>query len=390
MKTKQYILPIIIIAQFFCTSLWFAGNAILDDLVISIGIPPSMIASILSAVQLGFIIGTLVFAIFTITDRFSPSYVFFICAMLGSFCNLSIVLFDVTTISLLFLRFSTGFFLAGIYPVGMKIAADYYKEGLGKALGYLVGALVLGTAFPHLLKVISFSGNYTLVIYCTSLLALIGGLLILLGVPNGPYRTRTTSLQLNAVFTLFQNIKFRKASFGYFGHMWELYTFWGFLPLLLKLYATKQNLVLNISLWSFYCIAIGSISCIIGGYLAIRYHSKKVALYSLIISGICCLISPLLFHTPFPLFISILLVWGMAVISDSPQFSTLVAQAAPPSLKGTGLTIVNSIGFSLTIISIQILQYLSTIISDNFIFLFLALGPLFGIYHFLYSRKKTV
>ena len=152
MNVKKHILPIIIFSQFCCTSLWFAGNGIIGDLISAYNLPTESLSSLTSAVQFGFIVGTLTFAFLTIADRFSPSKVFLLSALFGAVFNLEMMLSANTLTSLLIFRFLTGFALAGIYPVGMKIASDYYQKGLGTSLGYLVGALVLGTAFPHLLK----------------------------------------------------------------------------------------------------------------------------------------------------------------------------------------------------------------------------------------------
>nr|WP_299608100.1 MFS transporter [uncultured Aquimarina sp.] len=385
MKPKIYILPVIIIAQFFCTSLWFAGNAVIDDFAAQFNVGFNILGYLLSTVQFGFIIGTLTFALFTLVDRFSPSKVFMISAILGALCNIALLVPNITVLNVLTARFGTGFFLAGIYPVGMKIASDYYKDGLGKALGYLVGALVMGTALPHLLKELSWNSDYKIVIQSTSLLALLGGLLIYFCIPNGPYRKPVSKLQLGVITELFGIISFRKAAFGYFGHMWELYAFWGFVPVLLKTYVEKHRIGIPISLWSFTIIAIGFFSCVLGGYISLKTGSRKVARYSLIISGLFCLISPLLFQLPVEIFLGLLCFWGMVVISDSPQFSTMVAGAAPPELRGTGLTIVNCIGFAITILSIQLLSYLVNHMDSMYIFLFLGIGPLIGLYA---SRKQ--
>jgi len=195
----------------------------MNDLVQAFNLPDNALGHLTSVIQLGFITGTLVFALLMIADRFPPSRVFFVSALLGSIANLGIAWGENSFSSLLGLRFITGFFLAGIYPVGMKIAADYYQAGLGKSLGWLVGALVFGTAFPHLLQVFSGTLEWTMVIYITSTLALLGGTMILLLVPPGPYRKAGTQVDLTAWFKVFKDKKFRTAAFGYFGHMWELY-----------------------------------------------------------------------------------------------------------------------------------------------------------------------
>ncbi len=379
MDRKKHILPIIISSQFAGTSLWFAGNAIVEELTLKTGLGPEIIGFVLSSVQLGFIIGTLVFALLMIADRFSPSKVFFVCALLGAACNTTLLSEEISKWTLLLARFGTGFFLAGIYPVGMKIAADYYEKGLGRALGYLVGALVLGTAFPYLFSGTSWGSTPDLVIKTTSFLAILGGMLIWLLVPNGPFRKRSTKLQLKAGPKLFKISGFRKAAFGYFGHMWELYAFWAFTPLAIQTLNLLNTNTLSVSLWTGIIIGLGGLSCFIGGILSQKMGSYKVAKNALTISGLLCLLSPLLFQLPPSAFLLGWCLWGMAVTADSPQFSSLVASAIPNELKGTGLTLVNCIGFAISIVSIQLLSYLSITMDTKLLFVVLAVGPLLGL-----------
>mgnify|MGYP003670122376 CR=1 FL=1 len=379
---NKIILPTIVIAQFCCTSLWFAGNGVMRELVVNFNLDENVLGHLTAAVQFGFIIGTLVFAIFTVADRFSPSKVFFCCAVLGSLVNSGITWDGNTLASILVFRFFTGFFLAGIYPVGMKIAADYYEKGLGKSLGFLVGALVLGTAFPHLLMMnhtASFQWKYVLII--TSFLALFGGVLMLTLVPDGPFRKAGQKPNLSAFFNVFQNPEFRSSAFGYFGHMWELYTFWAFVPIILKTYnLAHPNISFNSSMLSFFIIGIGGLSCVFGGYIAQSAGTKRTAFVALFLSSLCCLVAPWVFTIEFEnLFIGFLLFWGVVVIADSPLFSTLVAQNTSAEMKGTALTIVNSIGFLVSIISIELINYLSEMTDSNFIFMVLAVGPIFGL-----------
>jgi MFS family permease len=381
MQIPRHILPIIVFSQFCCTSLWFASNAIINDLALTYGLDTSITGNITSAVQLGFISGTLVFAILSIADRFSPSVVFMVCAFLGAVVNLGVLWSGNTLLSLLIIRFVVGFFLAGIYPVGMKIAADYYSKGLGLSLSLLVGALVLGTAFPHLLKVSAQSIDWRIVIYITSALAALGGLLIYLFVPDGPNLKPAQQVELSSFFKVFKNKPFRAAAFGYFGHMWELYTFWAFVPIMIATFnnGTGQE-VLDVSLWAFLIIGIGAIACVIGGMLSQRYGTRIVAIAALTLSGLCCLIMPLIIGSGMVwLFVIFLLFWGMTVIADSPLFSTMVAQNATPELKGTALTIVNCIGFAITIVSIQLLSALWTGTSSPYVFMILAIGPALGL-----------
>lgn len=382
-STKTWILPIIIFSQFCCTSLWFAGNSIINDLIIAFNLNNESLGYISSSVQFGFIVGTLLFAVFTLSDRFSPSKVFFVCALLGASFNLGMLYIDNTMLSILCFRFFTGFSLAGIYPVGMKIAADHFEKGLGKSLSFLVGALVLGTAFPHLITAFSFNFNWNIVVWITSLLALFGGLLILIFVPNGPYQKRANSFDASKILKVFKNPKFRSAAFGYFGHMWELYAFWTFVPILLLTHAQLHNKVINISLFSFICIASGTLACVLGGFISNRYGTKKTAIAALSSSALCCLLSPLFFMVDSSLiFIGFLIIWGMVVIADSPLFSTLVAQNSDAQSKGTALTIVNCIGFAITIVSIQLLNYIIT--DSNYMtyaFVILGIGPIVGLWH---------
>ncbi|MEL7122196.1 MAG: MFS transporter [Bacteroidota bacterium] len=380
MKGPKHILATIVISQFCCTSLWFAGNAVMSELVANFKLAESALGHLTSAVQFGFISGTLTFALLTVADRFSPSKVFFACAVIAAFFNLGMIWPGNSMQSLLLLRFFTGFMLAGIYPVGMKIATDYYNEGLGRSLGFLVGALVVGTAFPHLLKNLTQYFSWQSVVISTSSLSIFGGTIMLLMVPDGPYRKRSQSLDISAFFNVFKNRKFRSAAFGYFGHMWELYAFWAFVPIMLKTYNDLHGTSVNIPILSFLIIGLGGFACVIGGYLSYIAGTQRTAFTALLFSGICCLLSPLLFTVELPyLFVGFLFFWGLVVIADSPLFSTLVAQNAEAEIKGTALTIVNCIGFALTIFSIQLITLLYTTMDVTMIYLFLAIGPLFGL-----------
>jgi MFS family permease len=391
MSSTRQILPAIIFAQFCCTSLWFAGNGVMQDLLTTFNLDPAALGHLTSAVQFGFITGTLAFAFFTIADRFSPSKVFFYSALFGALFNLGMTWEGNTAGSLLLLRFLTGFSLAGIYPVGMKIASDYYRKGLGTSLGFLVGALVVGTAFPHLLRALT--GNealpWKLVLFITSALAALGGIIILLLVPDGPYRRPMLIKNFSAFVSVFKLKDFRAAALGYFGHMWELYAFWAFVPFILAMYEQLHpNLSLDISLMSFIIIGSGGIACVAGGFISRTFGSKRTAATALFLSGLCCLLSPLfLLQGSAEVLLSFLIFWGLVVVADSPLFSTLVAQNAPEQARGTALTIVNSIGFAITIFSIQLLNFLSLQIPHYYLFLFLVPGPVLGLY-FLYRNKN--
>lgn len=375
------ILPVIIFSQFTGTSLWFAGNAVLADLQRLWGLSSDALAYMTSSVQLGFIAGTLLFAVLAISDLFSARKIFLACSLLGALCNAGVYLIADGLTSLIIFRFLTGFFLAGIYPVGMKIAADWYQQDLGKAMGFLVGAVVLGTAFPHLLKALGHSLPWSSVILSVSAIAAFGGFVMFILVPDGPYRSKGAKFDPRALRVIFRSRNFRSSAFGYFGHMWELYAFWAFVPVILAAYVGPGTIIrFDISLWTFFIIGAGALGCAGGGLLAGKFGSARVASAQLAISGVCCVASPFLFSTSPSVFLVFLLIWGATVAGDSPQFSTLNAHHAPKELVGSALTIVNCIGVSITIVSIQLLSYATHFVDTRWLFLLLAVGPLAGLY----------
>ena len=389
-KKPFWILPVIVFSQFAGTSLWFAGNAILADLQEFLNLDAEVLGIMTSSVQLGFIFGTLCFAWFAISDRLSPGFLFLLSSLAGSFSNLCIYLFSKELTTLLVFRFITGFFLAGIYPVGMKIAADWYRKDLGKAIGFLVAALVVGTAFPHLVKSFGGSLDWRIVLISVSILSAFGGLMMFIMVPQGPYINKGSSFDPKVLFRMFKLKEFRSAVFGYFGHMWELYTFWAFVPVILIAYISKHgDINYNISFLSFIIIAAGAVGCAVGGIISLRAGSAVVAFVQLLMSGMCCILSPLMYNSGPLLFIGFLILWGITVVGDSPQFSALTAKTAPVEYIGTALTLANCIGFSITIISIQFVNYLSNHIDIKYLLLLLIPGPIFGLIS-LYPIIKSV
>lgn len=378
MGRPSHILPVIIFSQFTGTSLWFAGNAVVLDLQRDWELAEQSVGYITAAVQLGFIIGTLVFAFLAIADRFSPRRVFFLCSLVGAVSNAGLLLIPESLQGLLLMRFITGFFLAGIYPVGMKIAAGWFDKGLGRALGYLVGALVLGTAFPHLVRGMGAELPWQQVIISVSTLSVVGGFLMVVLVPDGPHLPKGSAFNPKALAIIFRSKRFRASAFGYFGHMWELYALWAFIPVWLMAYSELNDINLNVSLWSFLIIAIGFFGCAVGGIVSVKVGSARVAAWQLAVSGLCCVLSPLFFHADIAVFIIFLLIWGITVVGDSPQFSALNAANAPPEYVGSALTIVNSIGFLITVVSIQLVNSMLPEIDPEYIFWLLIPGPVLG------------
>ena len=380
-------LLVIVLAQFAGTSLWFAGNAILPDLQPLLG-NNALNGWITSAVQLGFISGTLFYTLYGIPDRFPSTRVFLVSVVMASAFNLLFLAMPLQAESVLISRFGTGFFLAGVYPVGMKIAADWFRPVLGRAMGFLVGALVLGTALPHLIRGLGQSLPYETVLLTVSGLAASGGLLLAFFVPSKPVTSRRNRISLNIFSLLKQPGELRAGVIGYFGHMWELYTMWAFLPALLFIFAQLHpDFSFNKSVWAFWGIAAGFLGCAGGGLLALRVGSRRVAMVQLAISGGCAALVPLMVQAPPALFLVYLLVYGITIAGDSPQLTTLVSTNAPDEVRGSLLTLVTCIGFSITILSIQAMAWLLPQTGGSvWAFWLLVPGPIVGLWGLL-SRK---
>ncbi len=374
------VLLILVFAVFSGSSLWFSSNAILSQLSLAIPDASFGVSDITSAVQFGFIIGTLTFALCNIADRFPAGRVFLISSILGSLSNALIVFAPLDSNTLMLSRCLTGFFLAGIYPVGIKIAALWCQNDLGRALGHIVSALVVGTAFPHLINSLELSLNWQWVVISASSLAIIGGLLIGFAIPEKSTAKRTPHHEGKALWNIFKSNDFKASSSGYFGHMWELYTFWAFAPIILTVYAAQSNLDVNISQWSFLVIASGGLGCSVGGLLSLKFGSARIAFYQLAISGMCCLIFPFMLSSPIEIFLTYLIIWGITVAGDSPQFSTLNAKTAPAEILGSAITLVICLGFTLTIVSLQVFEFVLATTELKIAVLLLALGPLYGLY----------
>ena len=379
------ILPVIVLSQFAGTSPWFAVNAVLPDLQRSWAMPAAALATVTTAVQLGFVAGTLLFALLTLSDRFPPTRVFLACSLLAAACNAAIAALDGQFALLVALRFAVGFLLAGIYPVGMKIAASWYREGLGAALGILIGALVLGTALPHGLRALAPEGGVVVataglhpwqwVVLSVSLLAALGGVATAWLVPEAP-RGSGVPVRPQALAAIWRERLLRGSVLGYFGHMWELYSLYVLLPVI----AATRFAGSAVSALAFWAIAAGALGCAGGGLLVRRFGGARVAQVQLATSAACCLLSPWLLGAPTPLFVAWLLVWGVTVAGDSPQFSALTARNAPPQVVGSVLTFSNSIGFAISVVSIELFVRAAQAWPLQGVLPWLALGPVLGLW----------
>lgn len=395
MNPGRWPVALIVLAQWFGTSLWFSPNSAADDLMLAWQIGPAQFGSLIAATQCGFIVGTLWLAYSGWADRFSTCRVFALACGAGAVINASFALAGVNFETGLVLRFAVGICLAGIYPLGMKMIVGWVGNKAGAALGLLVGMLTLGTALPHGVRALGASWPWETVILVSSGLAVVGGVLVyFLG--DGPHlkRSRDNRNSMGRALGVFKVPSFRSAAFGYFGHMWELYAFWAVVPwlaihLLADARQQSSGLTLSASAISFLVISAGFLGCVLGGRLSTRIDSAFVAAGALLASGLMCLIYPLLHGDWIAVRLLVLLVWGFFVVADSPQFSAISARSCPPEWVGSALAIQNSVGFFITIVSIMVLLHFTETLGSKALWILLP-GPALGLLGMRSLLKKPV
>jgi MFS family permease len=380
------VLALLAIAELLGMSLWFSGSAVIPALTIEWKLSDSGASWLTLSVQLGFVAGTLLSALLNLPDIISPRHLFALTAVAGAIFNASFGWFANDVATAIPLRFLTGMCLAGVYPPAMKILATWFVRGRGLALGTLIGALTLGKAAPYLINGIG-SRNWRYNVLFVSVLAVIGGAIVTLFVGDGPLALPAARFDLTQIGKVFRNRGVRLASLGYFGHMWELYAMWTWMPFMIRasLAARHSNPALA-EVGSFLVIGCGAIGCVLAGLVADRAGRTMVTSVAMAISGSCCLVIGLVFGASPIALLLVAAIWGASVVADSAQFSACVTELGDPQYLGTALTIQTCLGFLLTTISIELIPHIERIVGWRFAFVILAPGPLFGVIAMLRLR----
>lgn len=377
-------LALLATAELLGMSLWFAASAIAPQLQAYWRLTPSQTGWLTAIVQLGFVAGTAAAALLNLADVLPSRAYFASAAAIGALVNAALLVAPGYR-SALALRFATGFCLAGVYPPAMKMISTWFRSQRGFAIGTIVGALTVGKATPYLVHALEGSGIAP-VILIASAGAVISALLVVLGYRDGPFSFARRPFSWKLVGTVVRAHEWRLAVGGYLGHMWELYSFWTWITAFFTASAAWRvsaglptPSARTVGLLAFSAIAIGGIGCVWGGWVADRIGYERLVTRAMAVSGGCALGIGFLFGARFELLLPIAWLWGLSVIADSAQFSTLVTHSVPPHAVGTALTLQTSLGFLLTTVSIQLVPHIVQAIGWQWAFAFLALGPAFGI-----------
>ena len=374
-------LAVVSLAQFLGMTLWFSATAVTPLLIDHFQIAPSHAAWLTMAVQAGFVAGTLLSALSNIADLLNARVLMCIGSVVGAAANAA-VLIAPGGASVIALRFITGASLALVYPPAMKIAAGWFRDGRGFALGLLIGALTLGKAFPYLLTAL-FGAEWREPMLMASGLAVIGGTLVVLIVRDGPYVAPTAPFDPHAIRNVLSSPGARLATFGYLGHMWELYAMWTWIGVLATASFTASgmtNAALAGSIAAFVAIGSGALGCGLAGLAADRLGRARVAMWAMLASAACAALTTVVFGRSPALLYGLIVLWGFAVVADSAQFSALVTEHAPRDHVGTALTLQTCVGFLLTMVTIELLPRVAAATSWQWASLLLVPGPLAGAY----------
>ena len=380
-RTRQLLL--ICAVEVLAMGLWFSASAVVPQLRDDWHLSDAGATWLTTSVQLGFVAGALSSAVLNLPDRMSPVRLIGLAALAGAAANEAVALLAHGLALAIPLRFLTGVALAGVYPPGIKLMATWFRAGRGLAVGALVGALALGSGTPHLVNASPVLG-WQAVLGVASALAVVGAVVAVGAVREGPYAASAAPFHPGYVRRLFGDRAQRLVCFGYFGHMWELYAMWTWVPA----YAAASFAASGdsdpsrtaVELAAFAAVGVAGLAgCVLGGVVADARGRAVVTIASMAVSGACCIAAAAVYGVTPPIVVALMLVWGMAVVADSAQFSTALTEVADPGYVGTAVTAQTAIGFAITVVSIRLLPTVRDAVGWRYAFLFLAVGPALGI-----------
>ena len=383
-------MAIIAVTQVAAMALWFSASAVVPSLAAEYGLSNFMQAAFTGAVQVGFVIGCLASALLGLADRVDPRRLFAVSAAVGAGANALLLAVHPASVAAPLLRVLTGVCMAGVYPVGMKLAATWAKGDMGLMVGLLVGALTLGSASPHLFNALG-GVNWRITLGAASASALAAALLIgLAGI--GPNRAPAPRFDPHYVLAAWREVPLRLANFGYLGHMWELYAMWAWIGAFLNasfaLSLPAATAPTAAKLAAFATVASGAIGCVGAGFLADRLGRTTLTIIAMAVSGSCAATVGLLFGSAPWALLTLCIVWGISIVADSAQFSASVAELSDPARVGTMLTLQTALGFTLTLATIHLLPHWVDALGWRYAFVPLSIGPALGVWAMARLRER--